>query len=117
MLETQKSPQTSTEFTPLAVEGAPEGEHWRLRFAGEFDLAGLRTAQAALAAALHEHRAAIMIDLSDLTFIDSTGLWFVMDARTLCSDAGRRLVIRQGGPAVRRVFELTRLDTILPFER
>lgn len=116
MPETQQSPQTSTELTPFAVEGTPEGERWRLRFVGGFDLAGLQAAETALAAALRERSPAIVIDLSDLTFIDSTGLRFAMDARALCSDAGRQLTIRPGGPAIRRVFELTRLDTVLPFE-
>lgn len=117
MLKSQQRQQTSTEGTPFAVAGAAEGERWRLRFTGEFDLVGLQAAEAALAAALRERCSAIVIDLSDLTFMDSTGLRFVMSAQTLCSETDRQLTIRQGGPAIRRVFELTRLDTVLPFER
>jgi anti-anti-sigma factor len=41
--------------------------------------------------------------------MDSTGLRVVASADTRARQDGRRLVIVQGPPAVRRVFEITRL--------
>ncbi|MDO8208850.1 STAS domain-containing protein [Conexibacter sp. CPCC 206217] len=112
-------PDTSpaTHPSPLfTVASAPDGARWRLRLRGEFDVAGLEAAQRALHGALGERCTGLVVDLSDLTFMDSTGLRFVLCAQRLCSAADRPFAVRQGGPAIRRLFELTRLDTVVPFE-
>jgi stage II sporulation protein AA (anti-sigma F factor antagonist) len=101
----------------FAVTALQEGPDRRLRLAGEFDLAGFDAANAVLEDVLAERPATVVIDLSELTFMDSTGLRFVVGAQVRCVAAGRPLVIRQGGPTIHRLFEMTRLDTVLPFER
>ncbi len=52
----------------------------------------------------------IVLDLSKLTFLDSTGLRCLVTADRRAREAGRRVVIVRGPDAVQRVFEITRLD-------
>ena len=52
----------------------------------------------------------VVIDLSRLTFLDSTGLRCIVTADERARDAGRRLVIVRGPDPVQRVFAITRLE-------
>jgi anti-anti-sigma factor len=53
---------------------------------------------------------ALVLDLRELTFIDSTGLRLIVAADARAREAGRTLALIQGPPAVQRVFEITMLD-------
>jgi anti-anti-sigma factor len=52
----------------------------------------------------------VLLDLSNLTFLDSTGLRCVVRADERAREEGRRLVVVKGPEAVQRVFEITRLE-------
>jgi anti-sigma B factor antagonist len=52
----------------------------------------------------------VVLDLSRLTFLDSTGLRCVVRADERAKEDGRRLVVVKGPEAVQRVFEITRLE-------
>jgi anti-anti-sigma factor len=52
----------------------------------------------------------LVLDLSDLTFLDSTGLRTVVTADERARESGRRLVVVRGPDAVQRVFAITRLE-------
>jgi anti-sigma B factor antagonist len=52
----------------------------------------------------------VVIDMSQLSFLDSTGLRAVVTADERAREAGRRLVIVRGPDAVQRVFAITRLE-------
>jgi anti-sigma B factor antagonist len=51
----------------------------------------------------------LVVDLSKLTFLDSTGLRCIVTADERAREDGRRIVIVRGPDAVQRVFALTRL--------
>ena len=51
-----------------------------------------------------------MVDLSKLTFLDSTGLRCIVTADERAREEGRRIVIVRGPDAVQRVFSITRLE-------
>src|SRR3954451_4442137 len=66
-----------------------------------------------------EHDAAadtVVLDLSTLKFMDSTGLRLILSAHQRARRAGRHLRIIPGGDAIRRIFRLTgvwkRLDIV-----
>jgi anti-anti-sigma factor len=62
------------------------------------------------------HRgASVHLDLSEVTFIDSTGLRLVWDADAESRADGRHLTLSAGPPQVMRVFDLTGLTRRLPF--
>ena len=54
-----------------------------------------------------------VVDLRGLTFIDSSGVSGVLSAARRARDAGSRLVCVPGPPSIRRVFELTGVDTVV----
>jgi anti-sigma B factor antagonist len=53
----------------------------------------------------------IVVDLVELTFIDSSGLGLLHDARRRAIEDGGNFVVCDPSPAVRRVMEITGLDT------
>jgi anti-anti-sigma factor len=53
----------------------------------------------------------IVVDLVDLTYLDSSGLGALNEARRKAIEDGGSLVVCNPGPWVRRVFEITGLDT------
>jgi anti-sigma B factor antagonist len=55
----------------------------------------------------------IVLDLHDLTFIDSTGLLAFLEARRRAMSNGHRLLLSGAGPAARRLFELTGTQFLL----
>ncbi len=87
-----------------------------LSLQGEFDLAGEPLFMRELGAAEAERPRRLVIDLSELTFIDSTGLWALLRAREHAHDADWELVLRRGPDAVHRVFELTQSAEAFSFE-
>jgi anti-anti-sigma factor len=48
-----------------------------------------------------------VLDLRDLTFIDTSGVHVILDAARAARRDGRRLMLVQGSPEVDRVIELT----------
>lgn len=58
----------------------------------------------------------VLVDLSGLTFMDSSGLRTIIEAARHARENGWRLELRPGTEAVQRVFEMTGADRLLPFE-
>jgi anti-anti-sigma factor len=81
-----------------------------LALSGEFDLAGIERFEAALVPAESEAPEVIVVDLTGLVFMDSSGLRALVLADRRARKAGRRLAIVPGATPVRRVFEITQLD-------
>jgi anti-anti-sigma factor len=59
---------------------------------------------------------ALTLDLSATTFIDSSGLRAVLLGKELTDEQGHGFSIIPGPPKVQRLFELTALLDVLPFE-
>jgi anti-sigma B factor antagonist len=81
-----------------------------LTVGGELDLATVPMLQEQLDRAM-PGRAAVVIDLSGLRFIDSCGLQMLVRAEQQVSGSGGQLVLVRGPRAVHRLFELTGLDS------
>ena len=91
------------------------GDGWCLaRVAGELDVATAPRLREQLLAAISTHGPQVVLDLTDVGFLDSTGLGVIVGvlkrARTLGGDL--RLVCP--APHIRRVFEITALDRTMP---
>ena len=86
-----------------------------LSIVGELDLANTATLERELASA--NGATAVVLDMSALEFIDSTGIaLLVATHRRLNSDGADRFsLVRSRSDAVRKVLELTGIDTALPF--
>jgi anti-sigma B factor antagonist len=83
---------------------------------GELDLATVGDFDAALDRAFVSGAPRIVVDLAELSSIDSTGLRSLVLFNERCEDAGRELAIRRGSRRVQKAFEATRLDDRLPLE-
>ena len=56
----------------------------------------------------------LIIDLSDVSFIDSSGLSVIVGAHKRLSDAGAGVRLVVGSPQVTKVLGLTGLDAVIP---
>jgi len=83
-----------------------------VELSGELDLRAVGELETALAVAGEAAR--ICLDLTELQFIDSTGLATIVRGHQAMSSAGGRLVVAcRGEGAVRRTFETTGLMVLL----
>jgi len=82
---------------------------------GELDLATADAVQEELTRVEATDADSIVLDLSGLTFINSTGLRLLIGAAARSRAAGGRLSLLRGGPAVQRALQLTGLEDQLPF--
>lgn len=97
----------------LVVELQDEGHRVRFALSGELDLANACTAELKLEEALSSRRP-VLIDLSKLEFLDSTGIALLVTA--LGRPAARRIeFVPSETPGVRRVLSLTGLEERLPY--
>ena len=55
----------------------------------------------------------LVLDLRELTFIDSSGVHAIVDACVRAERARCRVAVIEGAPQVRRVFRLTGLDRLI----
>jgi anti-sigma B factor antagonist len=86
-----------------------------IRLDGEWDLAAQEATRRIVRHALARQPARLILDLSGLTFIDSSGLHAVIE---LVKRAGRlkiEFAIIPGPAAVQRIFEICELTARLPF--
>ena len=92
-----------------------EGTDWSVaKVSGDLDIATAPSLREQLVGAVTDGRVHLVLDLTGVGFLDSTGLGVIVGvlkrARTLGGDL--RLVCP--GTAVRRVFEVTALDRTMP---
>jgi anti-sigma B factor antagonist len=64
-----------------------------------------------LIAAIAEGRTRMVLDLTDVDFIDSTGLSVLLNILRRVTRAGGRMALVCTNPTVLRLFEITRLDS------
>lgn len=98
----------------LTVRTAQDGDNRVVSLCGELDLANAGTAESALEAALTSHDTQVVVDMSELEFIDSTGIALLVTAIGQDGDAARVRFVPSASPAVTRVLELTGLAERLP---
>ena len=77
---------------------------------GELDLSSVNKVQEELRRVEADAPAVVVLDLSKLTFLDSTGLRCLVTADQRARDDGRRVVLVRGPDPVQRVFSITRLE-------
>ena len=75
---------------------------------GELDLSTVDKVEDALRRVERDEPSVVVLDLSALTFLDSTGLRTIVTADQRARRDDRRLVVVKGPETVHRVFTLTR---------
>src|SRR5262245_45976578 len=83
-----------------------------LQIAGEVDLGSAAAFRAGLHDAIETARGVVILDMAEVTFMDSAGIEQLVRAR---EDAGGRLRVSALHPSVQRVLEMTALLEWFPF--
>lgn len=99
----------------LRVAASEQGTTSTLEFEGEWCLAERDVTRAAVDRALERRPECLVLDLSRVTFIDSSGIHVIVTAAKRCADGDVHIVIIPGPPHVHRVFEICQLTGLLPF--
>lgn len=103
------------ELGALGMSSAREGAVHTICLFGELDLGTTDRVDAELQRVEASNAWMIVVDLSDLTFISSTGVQLLVDAEVRSRADSQRLALLRGPPAVQRVLEICGVDAALPF--
>jgi len=104
-----------TAVANLSLRTSIAGRAAVIALSGELDLAGAAALEQELTRLEAERTSAVVLDLRDLGFMDSSGLRQITLAAKRAEDLGRRLALVPGDPQVMRVFEITRMRERLDF--
>ena len=101
---------------PITIQWSGAGDVSRCALAGVLDLTTEPRVRRALMQALAQRPRTLVIDLGDVTFIDSTGLRALLSARNRASTTGTRVVLARVAPAVERTLEIANLVGFFEYE-
>jgi anti-anti-sigma factor len=87
----------------------------RLVLGGELDMDARFQAEQALDQLLAEPVEQLVVDLGEVTFVDSTGMGLVLEVHDRSRSEGFKLRLLRGPDEVQRVFELAGVADVLPF--
>jgi anti-anti-sigma factor len=103
------------EFGALTISSERDGGVHAICPSGELDLATAKALQRELERVEATDVGAIILDLSGLTFMDSTGVRLLLTAHARSRADGNRLTMLRGRAAVQRVLDFTATTDLLPF--
>ena len=106
----RRDPLASASVEILEVETETRDGLVHVILRGELDLSTVAKVQDELRRVEAGSPPVVVLDLSKLTFLDSTGLRCLVTADQRARDEGRRLVLVRGPDPVQRVFSITRLE-------
>lgn len=82
---------------------------------GEVDLSTVASLVEALDLAIADHPELLLIDLLNLSFLDTTGLRALIDAQEACCAVDCRLVLMGGSSPVERLMQIAGVDGFFEF--
>ena len=98
----------------LQISVEESGSTRRIRLRGSCDLATAPSLRQTLFELTPPEVSEVVLDVTDLDFIDSTGLGVVLGAMRRLREGGGNLAIAGAQGVVRRVLEITDLDKVIP---
>jgi anti-sigma B factor antagonist len=103
------------ESEAFMLEERSEGQRQVLVLGGELDMASAPALEGMFQQLCEGGAQELVLDLSGLDFIDSSGLRAILRCQAMCEEHLCDLGLVPGPREVQRVFELTRLTERLPF--
>jgi anti-sigma B factor antagonist len=103
------------ELGRLHIHSEREGDIHAIALRGEFDLAYAGEVERELKRVEASDARSILLDLSGLRFIDSTGIRLILEAQARSQRDSDRLVLLRAPPMVQRVFTIAGVEKMLPF--
>jgi anti-anti-sigma factor len=95
------------------VESRVEGDRAIVAVRGDLDLQVAERVVAEIEKVEERAPAVLVIDLSRLSFLDSSGMGVIAAAQARAVEAGRRIVLVKPPYSVRRAFELSGFDEVI----
>jgi anti-sigma B factor antagonist len=99
----------------LGIEISYDGDTAIITLSGELDLATAPLFSAQFERTAAKKRSAVVVDLSQLEFMDSTGLRSLLMAHEHCETSRQPFAVVPGGRQVARLLEITRVGEHLNF--
>lgn len=99
----------------LSVRSFRDDDVHTIAIAGEMDLSNAAEVERELVRAEATNATRIIIDLSELTFMDSTGIRLLITAHARSRTDGDRLMLVRPPARVFRVLTIAGVDELLPF--
>jgi anti-anti-sigma factor len=103
------------ELGRLHIGSERAGEVHTVSLRGEFDLAYATQVERELKRVEATDARSIILDLSGLTFVDSTGIRLILEAQARSQQDAKRLVLLRAPQMVQRVFMIAGVEQMLPF--
>ena len=97
----------------MAVVVATERE---VVLSGRLDVSSVADVRAALHEAIDLGAGDLVVDLAGVDWVDATGLGVLLGADRRAKLLGRRIVLRDASPRVRRILRVTRLHRVLTLD-
>lgn len=98
----------------MQIETTSSSDRQVLMVSGEVDLATSPNLDVAIIAALESGTESLVIDLTDVTFMDSSGLGVIVRGLKRCREADKDLDLVISNERVLKVFGITGLDQVIP---
>ena len=98
----------------LRISAAHQPDAYVIRVQGELDLGGCTDLDLALKRAEESRAERIVVDLEELTFIDSSGMGALVEASRRSASNGNRLELTRGTGHPAKTLRMTGLDQALP---
>ena len=114
-MASEDSPVVTIEQGPLTIRSSRQKAEHVVALYGELDLGGVVAVEDEIRRVERTAAARIVVDLSALEFMDSTGARTMLQIYARSRANGDRIVFLRGGPSVQRTLEITGLDGGLPF--
>ena len=102
----------------LSTRVSRTGSTATVELCGELDLATAQSLRSCLAPLVQDARAPdrLVLDLTDLTFLDASGISALLTVQRTLAARGGELVLRSPSRLVRRVVRVLDLEQLLPVE-
>lgn len=95
---------------PVEVRTERAGETAVIRPMGDVDMSGSPELRAKIRTAQGDSPRRLVVDLSEVGYMDSSGLATLVEAMKNAKNSGSELVLASMGEKVRAIFEIARLD-------
>jgi anti-sigma B factor antagonist len=91
----------------FATEARQDGQIWVVRVRGEVDIATAPKLDTTFDAVVASKPSRVLVELEDVTFLDSSGIRSLMVAQRRLEETGSTMVIDGMSAAVKQVLEIT----------
>jgi len=98
----------------MQIATTPGSDRYVITVSGEVDLASSPELDTAIIAAIESGASSVAIDLTDVSFMDSSGLGVIVRGLKRCREADKDLDLVITNERVLKVFGITGLDQVIP---